>query len=60
MRPARVLYDDEAAFITKKIVHECGEYLTPNIPLMLSEAAKYGLYLMLFYQYDEQLPKSMP
>lgn len=41
------------------IVDECGEYLTPDIPLMLSQAAKYGLHLMLFHQYDEQLPKSM-
>jgi hypothetical protein len=41
------------------IVDECGEYLTPDIPLMLSQAAKYGLHLMLFHQYDEQLPRSM-
>jgi len=41
------------------LIDECGEYLTPDIPLMLSQAAKYGLHLMLFHQYDEQLPKSM-
>ena len=41
------------------IVDECGDYLTPDIPLMLSQAAKYGLHLMLFHQYDGQLPVSM-
>jgi len=41
------------------IIDECGEYLTPDIPLMLSQAAKYGLHLMLFHQYDGQLPMSM-
>lgn len=41
------------------IVDECTEFLTPDIPLMLSQAAKYGLRLMLFHQYDEQIPPDM-
>jgi hypothetical protein len=41
------------------IIDECGEYLTPDIPLILSQAAKYGLHLMLFHQYDEQIAPDM-
>lgn len=37
------------------VVDEFQKFLTPDIPLMLNEAAKYGIHLFLFHQHLSQL-----
>lgn len=37
------------------IIDEFQEFLTPDIPIMLDQAAKYGIHLMLFHQRLAQL-----
>lgn len=37
------------------VVDECQDYLTPDVPQMVEQGAKYGLHLMLFHQHLGQL-----
>jgi hypothetical protein len=39
------------------IIDEFQKYLTPDVPAMLDEAAKFGLHLMLFHQRLNQLKR---